>query len=430
MSQYPIIFKPSPLEQALAATPKPEPFHVPVIPSPGAKPRRFKVGLLAAQAVAFTVIALVPAFFGEFILAALLLAVTVGVILAQVNAQRVAYPRRLRIWEENVRGYEFEMRQAEQRKKAHAERQALLKTPEGIIQYRREQVKKALGTTRLPDGDKGEGKFGESEKYFKSFLAQYFAGKITKGHEIRQPGWDRPYQPDFTYVEPKLRLFIDIEIDEPYSLETRKAIHYQGKDRERNEYISEKYGWVVVRFSEEQVVRFPDSCCKTIAQVLAEITLDNAHLEAFANISDLSPEPQWTEEEGNARAIDKYRDSYLNLIPKPETYKPRKTEEAQPKKEFQPSEYQLAIFDFIENGQGHGLVVAVAGSGKSTTLLQAALRIKARSSIRTYAEWSKTLTLTLSQNGRGNQKKPVLRPFSHMGRRGWGMREISTSRKS
>jgi hypothetical protein len=109
MSQFPIIIKPSLLEQALTATPKPEPYQPPVIPSPGAKPKRFKTGLLVAQAVVFTIIALVPAFFGEFILAAVLLAATVGVILAQVNNQRVEYLRKLRISEEKVRGYEYKL---------------------------------------------------------------------------------------------------------------------------------------------------------------------------------------------------------------------------------------------------------------------------------------------------------------------------------
>lgn len=37
---------------------------------------------------------------------------------------------------------------------------------------------------------------------------------------------------------------------------------------------------------------------------------------------------------------------------------------------FIPSEYQKNIFDFVENGEGHGIVDAVAGSGKTTTLIQ------------------------------------------------------------
>ena len=46
---------------------------------------------------------------------------------------------------------------------------------------------------------------------------------------------------------------------------------------------------------------------------------------------------------------------------------------------FVPSPYQAAIFDFVENGSGDGFVDAVAGSGKTTTLVQAAKRIRARS---------------------------------------------------
>lgn len=38
------------------------------------------------------------------------------------------------------------------------------------------------------------------------------------------------------------------------------------------------------------------------------------------------------------------------------------------KKAFKPSKYQLAIFEFIVNGKGHGMVEAVAGSGKTTTI--------------------------------------------------------------
>lgn len=37
-----------------------------------------------------------------------------------------------------------------------------------------------------------------------------------------------------------------------------------------------------------------------------------------------------------------------------------------------PSHYQLAIFDFVANGAGHGVVNATAGSGKTTTLVEVA----------------------------------------------------------
>jgi DNA helicase-2/ATP-dependent DNA helicase PcrA len=39
--------------------------------------------------------------------------------------------------------------------------------------------------------------------------------------------------------------------------------------------------------------------------------------------------------------------------------------------DFTPSPYQEAIFDFVRRGTGHAMIEAVAGSGKSTTLLKA-----------------------------------------------------------
>ncbi len=45
---------------------------------------------------------------------------------------------------------------------------------------------------------------------------------------------------------------------------------------------------------------------------------------------------------------------------------------------FQPSIYQQAVFDWIEKGTGNAVIHAVAGSGKTTTLLQAAARLKVR----------------------------------------------------
>jgi len=39
--------------------------------------------------------------------------------------------------------------------------------------------------------------------------------------------------------------------------------------------------------------------------------------------------------------------------------------------EFTPTEHQLAIFEFIKNGSGHAVIEAVAGSGKTTTIVKA-----------------------------------------------------------
>jgi DNA helicase II / ATP-dependent DNA helicase PcrA len=42
-----------------------------------------------------------------------------------------------------------------------------------------------------------------------------------------------------------------------------------------------------------------------------------------------------------------------------------------PQQEFKPSKYQQAVYDFIQNGRGSAIIEAVAGSGKTSTIVQA-----------------------------------------------------------
>src|SRR5579872_7052427 len=59
--------------------------------------------------------------------------------------------------------------------------------------------------------------------------------------------------------------------------------------------------------------------------------------------------------------------------------------QAAPKKPFKPSLMQSTIFTFVESGQGSAIVEAVAGSGKSTTIKQALLRIPEHKHVQVFA---------------------------------------------
>lgn len=50
--------------------------------------------------------------------------------------------------------------------------------------------------------------------------------------------------------------------------------------------------------------------------------------------------------------------------------------DAEPSKTFQPSKYQARVFEWVAVGRGDGIVNAVAGSGKTTTLVQAAQLVR------------------------------------------------------
>ncbi|MBE9191427.1 ATP-dependent helicase [Gloeocapsopsis crepidinum LEGE 06123] len=50
-------------------------------------------------------------------------------------------------------------------------------------------------------------------------------------------------------------------------------------------------------------------------------------------------------------------------------------------KDFEPSHYQTAIFNWIQSGRGNAVVQAVAGSGKTTTLVQAASLLRSENAV-------------------------------------------------
>ena len=65
------------------------------------------------------------------------------------------------------------------------------------------------------------------------------------------------------------------------------------------------------------------------------------------------------------------------------------------KEEFKPSEHQQNIYDFIENGTQNGVVSAVAGSGKTTTLVHAIDKIPLNKSI-LFMAFNKSIATELS----------------------------------
>ncbi|QIR37270.1 hypothetical protein HCG51_11470 [Tolypothrix sp. PCC 7910] len=151
---------------------------------------------------------------------------------------------------------------------------------------------------------------GVSEKAFYRVLQRVF-GTITQGVAFENPQFSYPYSADFVLIHPS-SLSIDIEIDEPYVGDTKAPHHCinQGKDDIRNKFFTNS-NWVVIRFSEKQVVKYPHSCCKAIAKVIAQVTGDRSYLNSLQPIPDLPPEPMWTIKQAKKWAKEDYRKTYL-----------------------------------------------------------------------------------------------------------------------
>lgn len=127
---------------------------------------------------------------------------------------------------------------------------------------------------------------------------------------------DHPYEPDLAYVDARRGIFIDIEVDEPYSGWERLPIHYKSKngtiDDRRNNYFTER-GWTVIRFSEKQVYKHPRSCLKRVYQLLYEIDVTITMPKCLATEADISPDDIWTKEQAERMEKNKEREKMLDI---------------------------------------------------------------------------------------------------------------------
>ncbi len=159
---------------------------------------------------------------------------------------------------------------------------------------------------------------GRSETQFERDLWQYFPGKIHTGLLIKRPDLIQPYVPDFAYLDKDIA--IDIEIDEPYTHDTRQPLHYLNcpKDAARNKFFLD-HGWSIIRFSEAQIIRSPASCCKTIASTIATRTGDSSIMAPFRQVPTLKPDRRWTKDQAEHLAAQNYREQYLATTEKPDS---------------------------------------------------------------------------------------------------------------
>ncbi|MGE8512804.1 MAG: hypothetical protein ACN6N7_08900 [Chryseobacterium culicis] len=154
---------------------------------------------------------------------------------------------------------------------------------------------------------------GLSESFFEKKFLNYFKNYVYK-NVIIDDGKSRPYHPDYVLHIPQYNLYVDIEIDEPYSLRGKKPIHTNDdKDEIRNQYFLDK-GWGIIRFAEIQIIKFPQLCCKVISEYVRNITGDHIWLEGFHEIDDLEIVEAWSSEDSISMASNSYRQKYFNFL--------------------------------------------------------------------------------------------------------------------
>lgn len=210
-----------------------------------------------------------------------------------------------RYWQENQRNnQDYHVRVSDQLRQKFEEANPHLK-------LNRSLKRSPLYNHSFERGIEQEAQKGVSEKHFLKFLNRYFADcEITCDYFALNESIG--YTTDFSLITPDGRLGIDLEIDEPYEGKSKKPHHCQdnNKDRNRDRYFLER-GWVVVRLSEYQVVRTPESCCKLIAALLDKLGYD-VYLPHLLCFEDLFLDSSWTSTSAQSMVARKYREIYLD----------------------------------------------------------------------------------------------------------------------
>ncbi len=121
------------------------------------------------------------------------------------------------------------------------------------------------------------------------------------------------YYPDIVLSSLDGKILFDIEVDEPYSFSEHKPIHYINErgysiDHDRN-FAFIEHGFCVIRFSEEQIVRYPNDCVEYINAIIMSIS--NGEQDCPKPPSSLV-QVKWDYDEANRMARNDYRKSYLH----------------------------------------------------------------------------------------------------------------------
>ena len=149
---------------------------------------------------------------------------------------------------------------------------------------------------------------GVSELSFTRTLIQ----SMPKGYEISSTmlleyGEEQGYYPDICCFSKSSDIYIDIEIDEPYVLDSHLPIHHINSNDNNRDSFFQSSGWHVVRFAEVQIVAYPGECVNFIVSVINN--LNKYKLETPNFTGEYCK--KWDADQAKRMAKLKLREEYL-----------------------------------------------------------------------------------------------------------------------
>lgn len=145
---------------------------------------------------------------------------------------------------------------------------------------------------------------GKTEMFFFSKLYEHFNNQINI--DVVPDIGKNPFQPDFVLICKETNFHIDIEIDEPYSVDNGKPIHHDRTNDDERDLFFEEINWGIIRFTERQIVENSEECISLIQNVLNAINNKQIYFEHKVPL-----EKKWSYEEALIMSSNGFRNTYL-----------------------------------------------------------------------------------------------------------------------
>jgi hypothetical protein len=316
---YPVVLIPDDIKQIRYGK-----FNEPVAPTKPLKPMtvrapKFSIGILIFPIIGLALINFAPTF-GFILLIIFIIAI-------------ISYFKEIKEYPKKIKNYNYKLKLYESQLLKYIikmdEFEMMHKNKDKIgyqTELRLYNVRKELENSAIALYDI-ENKCGLTEEYFSIFLENIFKNQISRNKtiEIFDETYielddneiysnKKAYIPDFVLRHKKSNLHIDIEIDEPYLLDSKKLIHTPGySEYNRDKYFLDKR-WIIIRFAEEQILESCLACCKSIAEIIEEYTGDNSYLRKceVLRIENIKKVKRWTKKDIEMVKI-RYRENYLEI---------------------------------------------------------------------------------------------------------------------
>ncbi len=290
MRQFPVILIPPEVQRIAQSKPDAPKFNIDI---PSVPPFRQPTPIHIQETLGLTfglvlVVAVVTAIAKE--LGIILLIVGTVAIIIRIKIQFDTYKRRSQRHQDSIQRYLTKFEAYSHQEVAYQRELAIAHAPQRILEFRQHQFQKFFA--KIPANDQAisitesQNAIAELEEFIYKFgmeLQKNLSGTLYHGLKLHISSIEYDWNPALTYIDPVTNAHIAIEISAPSE---NAAIMMRNDLAER---FLVNLGWIMIKFSQEQILQNSMECCKEFARLLDRLSFDQNVLAKFTDTPDLAP---------------------------------------------------------------------------------------------------------------------------------------------